>query len=88
MSDKPKFPRKLSEILSADVKGYSILMADVEAHAIQSLKVYQQIISYLISEYSRHVFKGISIKGVIKEALNHCWQLVTGFFSDSKAYLT
>jgi adenylate cyclase len=47
--------RKLSAILSADVKGYSILMADDEVHTIQTLKAYRQIISDLISHHSGRV---------------------------------
>jgi len=47
--------RKLSAILSADVKGYSILMADDEIHTIETLKSYRQIISDLISKHSGRV---------------------------------
>jgi adenylate cyclase len=44
--------RKLRAILSADVKGYSILMADDEVFTIQTLKAYRQLISNLISHHS------------------------------------
>ena len=37
-TDKDKVTRKLRAILSADVKGYSLLMADDEAFTIQTLK--------------------------------------------------
>jgi len=38
MSNNNKVTRKLRAILSADVKGYSLLMADDEVHTIQTLK--------------------------------------------------
>jgi hypothetical protein len=38
MSNEQKVTRKLRAIFSADVKGYSILMADDEVATIQSLK--------------------------------------------------
>ena len=38
MPDKKTTTRKLRAILSADVKGYSILMADDEAFTIRRLK--------------------------------------------------
>jgi adenylate cyclase len=47
--------RKLRAILSADVKGYSILMADDEIHTIQTLKTYRQIMSDLIRQHSGRV---------------------------------
>jgi len=37
MPTEKKFTRKLRAILSADVKGYSLRMADYEIHAIQTL---------------------------------------------------
>jgi len=49
------FKRKLAAILSADVKGYSILMADDEIHTIQTLKAYRQIMSDLIQQHSGRV---------------------------------
>jgi adenylate cyclase len=47
--------RKLSAILSADVKGYSRLMADDEVSTIQTLKAYQLIMSDLIQQHSGRV---------------------------------
>ena len=55
MPTDQKITRKLSAILSADVKGYSILMADDEVHTIQTLKAYRQIISDLLSHHSGRV---------------------------------
>ena len=55
MPAQEKVKRKLSAILSADVKGYSLLMADDEVHTIETLKAYRQIIADLISEYSGRV---------------------------------
>jgi adenylate cyclase len=55
MPNKKQVTRKLSAILSADVKGYSVLMADDEIHTINTLKAYRQIISDLVSEHSGRV---------------------------------
>lgn len=45
MSSEQKVTRKLRAILSADVKGYSILMADNEVTTIQTLKDHRKIMS-------------------------------------------
>jgi adenylate cyclase len=55
MPDDKKITRKLKAILSADVKGYSLLMADDEIHTIQTLKSYRQIMSDLIHQHSGRV---------------------------------
>jgi len=55
MSNDNEVTRKLRAILSADVKGYSILMADDEVHTIQTLKSYQRIMSDLIQQHSGRV---------------------------------
>lgn len=49
MPTEPKVTRKLRAILSADVKGYSILMADDEVHTIQTLI---QVRSTSVTDYS------------------------------------
>jgi len=54
-ADKDKVIRKLRAILSADVKGYSLLMTDDEMHTIQTLKKYRQIMSDLIMQHSGRV---------------------------------
>ena len=40
-TNREKVTRKLRAILSADVKGYSLLMADNEACTIKTLKEYE-----------------------------------------------
>ncbi len=55
MSNEQKVTRKLRAILSADVKGYSLLMADDEVHTIQTLKAYRQIMADLIQQHSGRV---------------------------------
>jgi len=55
MADGNKITRKLSAILSADVKGYSLLMADDETHTIQTLKAYRNLMSDLIHQHSGRV---------------------------------
>jgi adenylate cyclase len=55
MSNDNKITRKLRAILSADVKGYSLLMADDEVHTIQTLKTYRSLMSDLIDQHSGRV---------------------------------
>ena len=55
MSGDQNIARKLKAILSADVKGYSLLMADDEVHTYQTLKAYQRIMSDLIHQHSGRV---------------------------------
>ena len=47
--------RKLTAILSADVKGYSRLMGEDELSTVQTLKEYRQVISSLVQHYSGRV---------------------------------
>ena len=47
--------RKLSAILSADVKGYSRLMQDDELSTIQTLKGYRELMTSLVLEYRGRV---------------------------------
>jgi len=54
-NDNEKITRKLRAILSADVKGYSLLMADDEIHTIQTLKAYRSLMSDLITQHSGRV---------------------------------
>jgi len=46
-----KFKRKLAAILSADVKGYSLLMGEDEEGTIHILKVYMEVISGFIQQH-------------------------------------
>jgi len=55
MSNEQKITRKLSAILSADVKGYSILMPEDEVFTIKTLKVFRQIMSDIILQHSGRV---------------------------------
>ena len=47
--------RKLAAILSADVKGYSLLLADDEAFTIRTLKKYREIMSKCIEQHNGRV---------------------------------
>jgi len=47
--------RKLSAILSADVKGYSRLMGEDEVATVRTLKEYRELMSQLIKEYRGRV---------------------------------
>jgi adenylate cyclase len=47
--------RKLTAILSADVKGYSRLMGQDELSTVETLKRYREIISSLVQQYSGRV---------------------------------
>jgi adenylate cyclase len=55
MPNEEKVNRKLRAIISADVKGYSILMADNEIATIGTLKQYREIMSKLINQYGGRV---------------------------------
>jgi hypothetical protein len=44
-NETEKVTRKLRAILSADVTGYSLLMADDEVHTIETLKKYRNLMS-------------------------------------------
>ena len=56
MPEKQKVKRKLSAILSTDVKGYSLLMANDEVHTIETLTSYRQIISDRIMDNNYRKF--------------------------------
>lgn len=47
--------RKLSAILSADVKGYSRLMGEDELSTIETLKKYRELISSIIEQFKGRV---------------------------------
>ncbi len=49
------FKRKLTAILSADVKGYSRLMGEDEVATVRTLKEYRELMSKLIKEYRGRV---------------------------------
>jgi adenylate cyclase len=50
-----KTKRKLTAILSADVKGYSRLMGEDEKATVATLKKYRDIISSLVEKHSGRV---------------------------------
>jgi adenylate cyclase len=47
--------RKLSAILSADVKGYSRLMQDDESSTVQTIKIYREVMTTFIQQYRGRV---------------------------------
>jgi len=49
------FKRKLAAILSADVAGYSILIADDETFTVRTLKAYRGIISNIVGQHNGRV---------------------------------
>ncbi len=55
MSKGQNVTRKLRAIFSADVKGYSLLMADDEVHTIQTLKHYRGLMSDFIDQNAGRV---------------------------------
>ena len=59
MSDEQKVTRKLRAIFSADVKGYSILMADDEVATIQTLKKYLNMMSACIDQHDGRVVDAV-----------------------------
>jgi len=59
MSNEQKVTRKLRAILSADVKGYSILMANDDVATVKTLKKYREIISAFIEQHSGRVVDAV-----------------------------
>jgi len=59
MPDEIKPKRKLTAILSADVKGYSLLMADDEVATIKTLREYRNIMSACIEDRSGRVVDAV-----------------------------
>ena len=59
MPAEEKVKRKLSAILSADVKGYSLLMADDEAYTVKKLEAYRHSMSGLIQSHSGRVVDAV-----------------------------
>ena len=55
MTHEQNVTRKLRAILSADVRGYSLLIADDEIHTIETLKKYRSLMSELIQKHSGRV---------------------------------
>ena len=55
MPANQKVTRKLTAIMSADIKGYSILMADDEVFTIKMLNEYRSIMSNCIGQYNGRV---------------------------------
>ena len=51
----PEIERKLAAILSADVVGYSRLMADDEAETVRTLTAYRDIVSMLVQQHRGRV---------------------------------
>lgn len=56
---KQKFKRKLAAILSADVKGYSVLMASDEMATINTLREYRHIMSACIEDRNGRVVDAV-----------------------------
>ena len=59
MSNEQKVTRKLRAIFSADVKGYSILMADDEVATIKTLKKYRNMMSACIEQHEGRVVDAV-----------------------------
>ena len=55
MPAEEKVTRKLRAILSADVKGYSLLMSDDEAFTVKTLKAYRTLMSEQIEKHTGRV---------------------------------
>ena len=59
MPTEEKVTRKLRAILSADVKGYSLLMSDDEAYTVKKLEEYRSRMSDLINAHSGRVVDAV-----------------------------
>jgi len=49
------FKRKLTAVFSADVAGYSRLMAEDEAETVKTLKAYREVMAELIKQHRGRV---------------------------------
>ena len=72
MPKEQKVTRKLRAILSADVKGYSILMADDEVATIQTLKNYRNSMSECIEQRGGRVVDAVGDTVLCKYWLLSC----------------
>jgi len=59
MPNEQKVTRKLRAIMSADVKGYSLLMSDNEVATIQTLKDHRNIMSAFIEQHGGRVVDAV-----------------------------
>ena len=59
--------RKLTAILSADVKGYSLLMGEDEVATIRTLTAYRELMTSLIQQHRGRVW---TLWGIT------CWQIL------------
>jgi len=59
MTTEQKVTRKLRAIMSADVKGYSILMADDEVATVRTLRAYRNIMSACIERHGGRVVDAV-----------------------------
>ena len=74
MTTEQKVTRKLRAILSADVKGYSLLMANDEASTIQILKKYRKIMAEKIKHNSGRVVDAVG-DNLLAEFSQALWML-------------
>jgi adenylate cyclase len=54
--DTEEFRRKLTAILSTDVKGYSLLMRDNEEETVRTITIYREIIGTVIRKHRGEVW--------------------------------
>ena len=54
-NENEKVTRKLRAILSADVKGYSLLMSDDEAYTVKTIKSYRALMSEQVEKHTGRV---------------------------------
>ena len=83
--------RKLTAILSADVKGYSRLMGEDELSTVETLKQYREIISSLVQQYSGRVvdFPGDNILAEFSSVVDavECAVKIQGDLQENNANL-
>jgi len=69
--------RKLTAILSADVKGYSRLMGEDEKGTVHTLNAYKEVMAGLIQNYHGRVVDAPLCNG--NRTLQYCNQTEEGF---------
>ncbi|MHC4424331.1 MAG: adenylate/guanylate cyclase domain-containing protein, partial [Planctomycetota bacterium] len=75
-----KYKRKLTAILSADVKGYSRLMAENEDATVSTLNKYREVMIHLIGQHRGRVVDSpgdnlLAEFGSVVNALRSAWDI-------------